>query len=190
MPPGYVMVADADEFARAVLGRSAWSLLALSCQIELLAQAHYEQAFEPRDELCPLFKDVFQFHSRDERQHALLDELEWTAEHTNLSDRERDQAVADFIALLATLDGVLQAQSQVGCALFPAAAGRRYTPVEARHVESTMLAAYRWQFIVSGMQHVHFRHLLTSMTTSGQCAQIMTACSRSCRPDCRRGHGK
>jgi hypothetical protein len=38
-----------------------------------------------------------------------------------------------------------------------------------------MLAACRWQFIVSGMQHVHFRHLLTSMTTSPQRTQIMTA---------------
>ncbi len=38
-----------------------------------------------------------------------------------------------------------------------------------------MIAAYRWQFIVSGMQHVHFRHLLTSMTTPGQSMQIMTA---------------
>lgn len=175
MPHGYAVVAAPDEFARTVLGRSAWSLLAMACHIELLGQAHYEQAFAPGYDLCPLYHDVFRFHSRDERQHALLDELEWAAEHTNLSAAERDEAVVDFIALLTTFSDVLLAQSQADTRYFLQAAGRRFTPLEARHVASTILAASRWQFIVSGMQHVHFRRLLSSMTTAEQCARIMTA---------------
>lgn len=175
MPPGYVVVAAPDEFARAVLGRSAWSLLALACHIELAAQAHYEQAFAPRYDLCPLYHDVFKFHARDERQHALLDELEWAAEHAHLSVAERDAAVVDFITLLTTFSDLLLAQSQADARYFLQAAGRRFTPLEARQVASTMLAACRWQFIVSGMQHVHFRRLLSSMTTAEQCARIMTA---------------
>ncbi len=118
MPPGYIMVADPEQGREYVLGRSAWSFLARHCQVKLFARAHYEQAFEPRGEFCPLFKDVFQFNSRDERQQELLDELEWTAEHTKLSDSKRDQAVADHVALLATLDGILQAQSQLDAHYF------------------------------------------------------------------------
>jgi len=175
MPSGYVMLADPNEVARTVLDRSAWSLLALTCQVELLAQAHYEQAFESRDELCPLYKDVFRFHSRDERQHALLDELEWTAEHAKLSADEHERAVVDYIALLNTVGGILQAQAQADARYFLRVAAHRFTPVESRHVESTLLAAYRWQFIVSGMHHVHFRRLLTSMTTPVLCARIMAA---------------
>jgi hypothetical protein len=175
MPSGYVRMADPNQVTHTVLGRSAWSLLAISCQVELLAQAHYEQAFEPRAELCPLYKDVFRFHSRDERQHALLDELEWTAEHAKLSGAECDQAVGDFISLLQSVGSILQAQSQADAHYFLTVAGHRFTPLESRHVESTLLAAYRWQFIVSGMQHVHFRRLLTSMTTTAQCARIMAA---------------
>jgi hypothetical protein len=175
MPAGYAVVAAPDEFARAVLGRSAWSLLALACHIELLAQAHYEQAFAPRYDLCPLYQDVFKFHSRDERQHVLLDELEWAAEHTHLSADERDEAVVDFIALLTTFSNMLLAQSQADTRWFLQAVDRRFTPLESRQVASTMLAACRWQFIVSGMQHVHFRRLLSSMTTAEQCARIMTA---------------
>ena len=175
MPPGYAVVAAPDGFARAALGRSAWSLLALGCHIELLAQAHYDQAFAPRYDLCPLYQDVFKFHSRDERQHALLDELEWAAEHTNLTAEERDEAVVDFIALLTTFSDLLLAQSRADTRWFLQAVGSRFTPVEARQIAATMLAACRWQFIVSGMQHVHFRRLLSSMTTAEQCARIMTA---------------
>ena len=175
MPHGYTIVAAPEQFARAVLGRSAWSLLALACHIELLAQAHYEQAFESRVDLCPLYQDVFKFHSRDERQHALFDELEWVAEHTHLSAEQRDGAVIDFIALLTAFSDVLLAQSQADTRYYLQAVGRRFSPLQARQVASTMLAACRWQFVVSGMQHVHFRRLLNSMTTAEQCARIMTA---------------
>lgn len=175
MPPGYDLIADPNEVAGTVLGRSAWSLLALTCQMQLLAQAHYEQAFESREELCPLYKDVFGFHARDERQHASPGELEWTAVHAQLSEDERDQAVVDFIALLHTVGGILQGQAHADARYFLRVARHRFTPVESQHVESTILAACRWQFIVSGMQHVHFRRLLSSMTTTAQCARIMAA---------------
>jgi hypothetical protein len=175
MPPGYALVTDANAFASAVLLRSSWSVLALTCHIELLARAHYEQAIEPREELCPLYKDIFRFHWRDERQHVLIDELEWATEHARLSEAERDQAVDDLIALLQAVDGVLRAQSKADSRYFLQTAGRSLTRIEAARIESTLLAAYRWQFIVSGVQHVHFRRLLTSMTTVAQSMRIMTA---------------
>jgi hypothetical protein len=39
----------------------------------------------------------------------------------------------------------------------------------------SILAAYRWQYIISGVQHPHFGRLLTSMTTGEQMSRIMTA---------------
>ena len=80
MRDGYTMVADPNAVASVVLGKSTWSVLALTCHIELFVQAHFEQSIEPRQELCPLFKDVFRFHWRDECRHVMLDELEWTKE--------------------------------------------------------------------------------------------------------------
>ena len=65
--------------------------------------------------------------------------------------------------------------AQADARYFVRVSSHRCTPIEPRHVESTVLAAYRWQFIVSGMQHVHFRRLLSSMTTTAQCARLMTA---------------
>lgn len=111
LPAGYRQVADPSDVARAVLAASTWSVLALTCHIELFVQTHYVQSIAPREELCPLFKDVFKFHWKDESRHVVLDELEWEAEHAKLSPTERDQAVNDLIALVAAVDAILQAQS-------------------------------------------------------------------------------
>src|ERR1700720_2439451 len=91
MPVGYRQVADPNDVARAVLAASTWSVLALTCHIELFVQSHYAESIAPREELCPLFRDVFQFHWMDECQHVILDELEWKAEHQRLSAGERDR---------------------------------------------------------------------------------------------------
>jgi hypothetical protein len=175
LPPGYRMAADPNDVARLVLGKSAWSVLALTCHIELFVQAHYEQSIEPRAELCPLFKDVFRFHWRDECQHVILDELEWTAEHERLSIEERDRAVDDLIALVGAVDGLLQGQSKVDAEYFVRSAAHEFTSDEVRRIESALLAAYRWQYIISGVQHVHFGRLLSGMTTPAQMTRITEA---------------
>lgn len=175
MPTGYTMTADPNALASAVLGKSAWAVLALTCHIELFVKAHYEQCIEPRQELCPLFKDVFHYHWLDERQHVVLDELEWTAEHEKLSVAERDQAVDDLIALLGAVDGVLAAQSKADAGYFCSIAERSFSAGQTRRIESAVFAAYRWQYIVSGVQHLHFGRLLSSMTTPAQMDRITAA---------------
>jgi hypothetical protein len=175
MPAGYVRVADPNDVARAVLSKSTWSVLALTCHIELFVQAHYEQSIAPREEICPLFKDVFFFHWKDECQHVMLDELEWTSEHARLSERERDAAVDDLIALVGAVDGILNAQSKADAHYFMQLAGHPFGATEASQIESAVLAAYRWQYIISGVQHAHFGRLLTSMTTPAQMTRIQSA---------------
>ena len=78
MPAGYTFVPQPDEVASVVLGKSTWAVLALTCHIELFVQAHYLESIQPDTAVSPLFKDVFLFHWKDESQHAILDELEWT----------------------------------------------------------------------------------------------------------------
>ena len=85
LPAGYRQVANPNDVARAVLAASTWSVLALTCHIELFVQSHYAESIAPREELCPLFKDVFKFHWKDESRHVVLDELEWKNEHAKLS---------------------------------------------------------------------------------------------------------
>jgi hypothetical protein len=175
LPTGYRQVADPNDVARAVLAASTWSVLALTCHIELFVQAHYLQSIAPREELCPLFKDVFKFHWRDESRHVVLDELEWRAEHAKLSPAERDQAVTDLIALVAAVDAILQAQSAADADYFIGNASRSFSADETAQIKASVLGAYRWQYIISGVQHPHFGRLLTRMTTPAQMTRIQTA---------------
>ncbi|VVP78368.1 hypothetical protein PS934_00460 [Pseudomonas fluorescens] len=175
LPAGYRQVADPNEVARAVLAASTWSVLALTCHIELFVQAHYVQSIAPREELCPLFKDVFKFHWKDESRHVVLDELEWRDEHAKLSPAERDQAVNDLIALVAAVDAILQAQSAADADYFIGNASRSFSVDETAQIKASLLSAYRWQYIISGVQHPHFGRLLTHMTTPAQMSRIQTA---------------
>ena len=58
---------------------------------------------------------------------------------------------------------------------FIAAATRPFTATETARIHAVVLGAYRWQYIISGVQHPHFRKLLTSMTTADQMARITSA---------------
>ena len=175
LPEGYRQVANPNDVARAVLAASTWSVLALTCHIELFVQAHYAQSIAPREELCPLFRDVFKFHWKDEGRHVVLDEVEWKNEHAKLTPLERDRAVNDLIALVAAVDGILQAQAAADAVYFIRNVPRRFNAEEDEQITSSVLSAYRWQYITSGVQHPHFGRLLTSMTTPAQMAQIQAA---------------
>jgi len=175
MPPGYRRVADPNEVARAVLAKSTWAVLALTCHIELFTQQHYRQSIEPQPDLSPLWKDVFRFHWMEEVQHAMLDELEWQREHAGLATDQKAQAVDDLIALVGAVDGILQAQASADADYFIGVAGRRYTGEEQSEIRALLLRAYRWQYIVSGVQHPQFARLLTDMTTPAQMDRIQAA---------------
>jgi hypothetical protein len=175
MAPGYRKVADPNEVARAVLAKSTWAVLALTCHIELFTQQHYRQSIEPQPDLSPLWKDVFRFHWMEEVQHATLDELEWQREHARLTADQKEQAVDDLIALVGAVDGILHAQASADAGYFIAVAGRRYDGEEESGIRALLLRAYRWQYIVSGVQHPQFARLLTDMTTPAQMDRIQTA---------------
>ena len=118
---------------------------------------------------------MFKFHWKDESQHVVLDELEWKDEHARLSPAQRDQAVNDLIALVAAVDGILQAQSAADADYFVRIASRQFSEQEVAESSSVVLGAYRWQYIISGVRHPHFGRLLTSMTTPAQMSRIQTA---------------
>jgi hypothetical protein len=175
MPAGYSFLAQPNDVAAAVLSKSTWSVLALTCLIELFTQAHYRASIEPDSELSPLFKDVFLFHWKEESQHAILDELEWIRENARLTTQARDAAVDDLIALVGAVNGILQAQSAADTHYFVEICGRPLTAVEVEAVKATVLAAYRGQYILSGLQIQRFRELLNGMITLAQRERIGAA---------------
>jgi hypothetical protein len=182
MPAGYVFRPHPNEVANAVLSKSTWAVLGLTLDIELFTQAHYRASIEPDTELSALWKDVFLFHWKEESQHAILDELEWKRENARLTEAERDAAVDDLIALVAAVDGILQAQAAADADYFLLQAGRSFSGTEQAEIHGTLLRAYRWQYIFSGVQEPRFLEVLGSMITPAQGARIEEALASIAAP--------
>jgi hypothetical protein len=175
MAPGYSCVAQPNDVAAAVLGKSAWAVLALTSHIELFVLAHYRCSIDPDPALDPLWKDVFLHHWKDEAQHVVLDELEWMREDAKLTPAERDAAVDDLIALVGAVDGILQGQAIADADHFTAAAGARFSDAERERIHATVLKAYRWQYIVSGVMEPRFQKTLFGLVDAAQRARIESA---------------
>jgi hypothetical protein len=175
MPTGYGMVVEPGEVALAVLSKSAWALLALTCHIELSVQSHYERSIGADTSVAPLFRDLFRYRWQEECQHEILDEMEWRRVHDSLSSWERDQGVTDLADLIAAVDGVLRAQAAADSTYFLRMIERGFQDDAQRAVRALFLRAYRWQYILGGVDHPHFNRLLVEMTTARQLNRIQLA---------------
>ena len=109
-----------------------------------------------------------------------MDELEWMREDAKLTTEQRDQAVDDLIELVLAVDGILQVQSKQDARYFTSNCGRVFTREEAGQVEATLLKAYRWQYIVSGIQDTRFFGVLSSLINDEQGARINGALAPVC----------
>ena len=99
---------------------------------------------------------------------ALLAEYE-------LGKAERDAAVGDLIALVGAVDGILQAQARADAEYFAARCGRTLTEAQRFGVGASVLRAYRWQYIVSGVQDPRFGKILGGLIDAEQGARIQQA---------------
>ncbi|HSE02152.1 MAG TPA: hypothetical protein VLB72_15590, partial [Burkholderiales bacterium] len=90
----------------------------------------------------------------------------------NLSATERDVAVDDLIALVAAVDGLLQIQAGADAEYFLKTCGRLLTQQEQARVRAGVLKAYRWQYIVSGVEDSRFQAILGDMITPEQAGRI------------------
>jgi hypothetical protein len=175
MPAGYTFLLEPNSVASFVLAKSTWAVLALTCHIELFVLAHYRGSIGGEENSSELWKDVFLYHWREESQHAILDELEWRREHARLSPDECDQAVTDLIDLVAAVDGMLQTQARADADYFVKVCGRSLPQQDEACLRTGLLAAYRWQYIISGVEEPRFSQILGSMLTENQSVRIKTA---------------
>jgi hypothetical protein len=175
MPPGYAVMVQPNDVAEFVLGKSTWAVLALTCHIEIFTLVHYKKSIEPDTNLSGLWKDVFLHHWKEESQHAILDELEWRREDAKLTAVERDAAVTDLIDLVAGVDGILQAQAKADAEYFIAVNERPFGAEQQEAIKDGVLKAYRWQYIVSGVQDGRFLGVLASLIAQPQLERISAA---------------
>jgi ubiquinone/menaquinone biosynthesis C-methylase UbiE len=175
MPPGYNFLPEPNAVAAAVLSKSTWAVLGVTLMIELFTQTHYLKSIQPDSQLSPLFKDVFLYHWKEESQHARIDELEWVREDAPLSAGERDQAVDDMIALVGAVDGIVCAQAAADVRYFLAAKAPNLSEENRQRLHDRVLRAYRWQYILSGVEERRFQKVLSAVVTGEQMRRIQAA---------------
>jgi len=155
-----------------VLSKSTWAVLGVTLMIELFTQTHYLKSIQPDSQLSPLFKDVFRYHWKEESQHARIDELEWVRENAALSAEERNQAVDDMIALVGAVDGIARTQAAADVAYFFNVKGAPLSEQKAKRLHDQVLRAYRWQYILSGVEARRFQKVLSALITGEQMQRI------------------
>ena len=175
LPPGYRMTTDPNSAAGAILAKSTWAVLALTCFVEIFTQAHYVHSIREQGELCSLFKDVFYYHWIEEVQHATLDEIEWQRVHDGMQPEAIDAAVTDFVELLRMVDGILQTQATADGEYFCSNSGAFFDRERCNAVKACLLKAYRLQYLVSGARIERFQRALSSKLTAGQMQRVDAA---------------
>jgi hypothetical protein len=96
-------------------------------------------------------------------------------EDQRIDAAQRDQAVSELIGLVAAVDGIVRMQAEADAAYFAAVAQGDFDARQVQAIGATMLAAYRWQYIVSGVQDARYVGVLGSMISQAQGARIHDA---------------
>src|SRR5262249_61150224 len=104
--------------------------------------------------------------------HAIVDELECKREDAKRTPGARDAAVEDLSALVGAVDGILQTQAAADTKYFVEVCGRSLAAADIEKVGAAVLAAYRWQYIVSGVQEPRFVEVLTGLISPKNGARI------------------
>ena len=162
------LVPGREEVAGAVLGTSPLTALLLTSMIEWFTQLHYVEHVRDRAELDELFRDILRFHWIDESRHARMDSLLIDEVAGELTADQREQAIDQLIELGGAVDGLLAQQVELDIDALQTATGRSFTDDERDDIRAHQQRAYRWTFLVSGLQHPHFVGIVSQLTTTGE----------------------
>jgi hypothetical protein len=120
-----------------------------------------------RRELDPLFRDLVRYHWMDEAQHAKIDSLLIDEIVRDIPEEDREAAVDELLELGGAVDGLLSQQADLDLATFEAAIGRTLSVEDRAEVRRVTQRAYRWTFLVSGLEHPAFVQIVSELTERG-----------------------
>jgi hypothetical protein len=161
------LVPGREAVAEAVLATSPLTALLLTSMIEWFTQLHYVEHVRDSAELDELFRDILRFHWIDESRHARMDTLLIDEIADELTAEQRDKAIDELLDLGGAVDGLLAQQVTLDIDALERAAGRTFTGAERDDIRAHQQRAYRWTFLVSGLQHPNFVRLIEQLTTTG-----------------------
>jgi len=156
-----------EEVARVVLSKSRLCSYLLTSMIEWFTQLHYVEHVRDRGELDGLFRDLVKYHWMDEAQHAKIDSLLIDEITREISEGDREMAVDELLELGGAIDGLLSQQADLDLVSLEKAIGRTLSDSEKAEIRQHTHRAYRWTFLVSGLEHPKFVQIVSELTTRG-----------------------
>lgn len=161
------LIPDREAVAGVVRSKSKLAVLMLTTIIEWFVQLHYTEHVLGEEGLDSLFRDLLKYHWLDEAQHAKIDTnlvMETAAE---VSPEERERAIDEVLELGMAIDGLLLQQIGMNIAALERATGRTFTPEERDEITRETQRAWRWTFLVSGLQHPRVVEIVSEITHEG-----------------------
>jgi hypothetical protein len=169
------LVPGREAVAEAVLATSPLTPLLLTSMIEWFTQLHYVEHVRDRAELDELFRDILRFHWIDESRHARMDSLLIDEIAGELAADQREHAIDQLLELGGAVDGLLAQQGDLDIDGLQAATSRTFSDVERDEIRTHQRRAYRWTFLVSGLQHPNFIRIVEQLTETGAAKIATTA---------------
>jgi hypothetical protein len=161
------LLPDREAVAGVVRSKSHLAVLLLIDVIEWFVQVHYTEHVRAEEELDSLFRDLLKHHWLDEAQHAKIDTMLIAETVGTLSLAEREQAVDELIELGGAIDGLLQQQIGMNIDALETATGRVFSSAERNEISAETLRAWRYTFLVSGLEHPRVVQVLDEIAVEG-----------------------
>jgi len=156
-----------EEVAKVVLSKSRLCSYLLTSMIEWFTQTHYVEHVRDKSELDPLFRDLVRHHWMDEAQHAKIDSLLIDEIVRDIPEEDREAAVDELLELGGAVDGLLSQQADLDLVTLEKAIGRTLSEDDKAEIKRATQRAYRWTFLVSGLEHPAFVQIVSELTERG-----------------------
>src|SRR5688572_16729479 len=161
------LIPGREQVAAVVRSKSKLAVLVLIDIIEWFVQVHYTEHVLSKTELDGLFRDLLKYHWLDEAQHAKMDTMLIAEMVEDLTMAEREGAIDEVLELGGAIDGLIQQQIGMNIDALEVATGRAFTVAEHAEITRETLKAWRYTFLVSGLEHPNVMKMVSEITDEG-----------------------
>jgi hypothetical protein len=161
------LIPGREAVAAVVRGKSKLAVLLLINIIEWFVQVHYTEHVHNKTDLDELFRDLLRHHWLDEAQHAKIDTMLIAEMVEDMPLAARESAIDEVLELGGAIDGLLQQQIAMNIDALQVATERVFSESERQDITAKTLRAWRWTFLVSGLEHPNVVKLTAEITEDG-----------------------
>jgi hypothetical protein len=161
------LIPGREDVAAVVRSKSKLAVLILMDVIEWFTQVHYTEHVLDKTDLDNLFRDLLKYHWLDEAQHAKMDTILIGEVVEGMTMADREAAIDEVIELGGAIDGLLQQQIRMNIDALEVAAARVFSEAERAEIIAETLKAWRYTFLVSGLEHANVVRLVDQITVDG-----------------------